>query len=281
MKYKLEIWKYSRLNTTAWEKKLNERACQGWKFWSKSTLPPQFALYVRTEEKKRYTVDIYKSKAEGYAYEQDLESFVDFYRQLGWEMVYKDSDGCYIFEANEGIDPPPAYQNEEERRRQSQSNIGIGNDVYWLIYFSVLMIFWAWNGMLSETSNMKILIPFFILVTPTLVGAVINIAYVKGKGDKRLIRAQDFQNRLSGWMMIIMLAYSLAWSINMIAMGGFAEAWDLFAGSFYSRLLLIIVPAAVPLSLLGQAIDLLAKKQLLGQITYIVVLIGIMGSFYI
>ena len=196
-------------------------------------------------------------------------------------MVYKDHDGCYIFEADEGTDPPPAYQSEEERRCQHRINIGIGNDVFRLIYFLILLIFWAWSGMFSESSNMRILIPFFIIIPPILVGDIINIAYVKGKGDKRLIRAQDFQNRLSGWLVITMLAYSLAWSIYMIGMGGFADAWNLAGASFFIRLLLIMAPAAAPLFLLGQVAGLIAKKQLLGEIIHMVALIGAVAAFCI
>ena len=275
MKYKLEFWNYSQLNTAAWEKKLNERSCQGWRFRAKGVTPPQFALYERSDRRKRYTVDVYKSDAEGYAYEQDLESFVDFYRQLGWELVYKDRDGCYIFEAEAGTDPPPAYQSEEERRHQSRSHMRIGNDVYFLIYIPILMGFWAWSGVFSELPNIAVFV--FVLLTPVLAGSVINIAYAKGRGSQQLVCAQDAQNRLSGSIVLIMLAWSLFWSVKMIATGGFGAAWGLAAGSLSFRFMLTMIPLAVPLFLLAQAVTLLAKKLALGDAFFLLALIAAVG----
>lgn len=269
MNYKIELWKYSPLNTAAWEKKLNERAKQGWRFCAKSVIPPQFALFKRSENRgTRYTVDFYKSKSLGYEYEEDLAGFIDFYQQLGWKLIYKDRDGYYIFEGDEGADLPPAYQSEEERRVQGRIHIGIGNDVLCLLTIAFLGAFWIIEDVFPLLLNTRLLIPVTGLFLLSIMRSMINIVYVKGRGSVKLIKAQDLQNQLCGIFVFIMLAYSMVLSAKMIALGEFTEAWNLAVGDLYYRLLLILMPMAVPFFLLGQILTLIAKRLLLGDIFY-------------
>lgn len=280
MNYKIELWKYSPLNTAAWEKKLNERAKQGWRFCAKSVIPPQFALFKRSENRgTRYTVDFYKSKSLGYEYEEDLAGFIDFYQQLGWKLIYKDRDGYYIFEGDEGADLPPAYQSEEERRVQGRIHIGIGNDVLCLLTIAFLGAFWIIEDVFPLLLNTRLLIPVTGLFLLSIMRSMINIVYVKGRGSVKLIKAQDLQNRLCGIFVFIMLAYSMVLSAKMIALGEFTEAWNLAVGDLYYRLLLILMPMAVPFFLLGQILTLIAKRLLLGDIFYAMAFICVAEAF--
>ena len=282
MKYKIEPWKYSPLNTAGWEKKLNERARQGWQFRAKSSIPPQFAFFERSENRgKQYTVDIYRSKSLGYEYEEDLAGFIDFYRQLGWKLVYKERDGYYIFESDEGTDAPPAYQSEEERRNQGRSQIGIGDDVGYLFLIMIWIGIWAMQDVFPLLINTRLLIPISGTFLLGLVRSVINIAYVKGRGREKLIKAQDVQSQLFGGFVLILLLYSLFLSVKLLSTGEFIDHWNLAGGELYYRLLLILLPASMPFFLLGQAITLIAKKPLLGEFFYLMAVIGAMGAFIV
>lgn len=280
MNYKIELWKYSQYHTAAWEEKLNREAAEGWNFKSLSMALPCMICYEKADQgkSKQYAVTRYESRESGLEYDKDTDAYIEFYRQVGWNLVYRE-ESIFIFKADVRVRPAPAYADSEERASEERRTMR----AWRFIAQAVFMFYIAWqlwfNAPMQRPVEIIMGAYFAVLGFDLMFSLVAGVMYVKGRGETALLKWLDlFETRVINFLWGLLLCTGLAFAVISAINGSIV--WNWIHGEVFHRMVITICVLSVPLLLIGEYLVLVKKRRYIGYGLCLFASVGLVFNVY-